>query len=99
MAKKLDKFEFRSFGTSGNSYPWNDWADGNIWQLTKGEDFTAKPQTVAQQARKWAKTNGFKVHVSAEKDGDKVVLQFVRKDAETPKPEATVTTRKSRSKK
>jgi len=99
MAKKLDSYEFRSFGTSGSSYPWDDWADGSIWQLTKGEDFTAKPQTVAQQARKWAKANGFKVHVSAEKDGDKVVLQFVRKDAETPKPEAKETTRKSRNKK
>ena len=96
MAKRLDNFDF---GSSGNSYDWNRWADGTIWELTKGEDFQSKPQTAAQQARKWAKAQGMRVRVSAEKDGTKVILQFIRKDAEPQQPERTETTKKGRTRK
>ena len=65
MAKRLNEFDF---GSKGNTYDWDAWSDGGIWELTRGEDYHSKNQTIAQQARKWAKANGFKVKVSAPAD-------------------------------
>jgi hypothetical protein len=80
MAKILSSFEFRE-PVGKSTYDWKELADGKIRELTKGTDFNSKAQTVAMMARKYAKKNGLKVHVSAKKDGDTVVLQFYKPDA------------------
>jgi hypothetical protein len=85
MAKVLKTFDF--VGSRSNRYDWAAWSDGSIWQLTKGEDFDCKPQTVGTQARGYAKKNGLSVRIS-QKD-DSVVLQFIKKpqqDGEAKKP-------------
>lgn len=49
MATKLTKFDFSapsSLTASGEekaAYPWEEWFDGDIWQLTHGEDFDPHP--------------------------------------------------------
>jgi hypothetical protein len=48
MATKLKDFDFThqsKLTPSGgkDSYPWDDWFDGDIWQITYGEDFDSHP--------------------------------------------------------
>jgi hypothetical protein len=47
MATRLKSFDFSApskLTTSDKAtYPWDDWLDGDIWQLTSGEDFDGHP--------------------------------------------------------
>jgi hypothetical protein len=48
MAEKLKTFDFdktqSELTTSEKAvYPWEDWLDGDVWQLTYGEDFSTHP--------------------------------------------------------
>lgn len=47
MAEKLSEFDFTKSSdlTSGDKgeYHWDEWFDGDIWQLTEGVDFTTHP--------------------------------------------------------
>jgi hypothetical protein len=44
-------------------YRWDEWLDGNIWELSPGEDFRATPDTVRSAAYQAAKKQGVKVTV------------------------------------
>ena len=39
MARKVDKFPELP---SQSRYPWDSWLDGDIWELTPGDDFKGK---------------------------------------------------------
>jgi hypothetical protein len=47
MATKLNTFDFTESSKITSSekavYPWEEWFDGDIWQLTEGEDFHTHP--------------------------------------------------------
>jgi hypothetical protein len=59
-------------------YPWDQWLDGQIWQLAAGEDFTSKPETFRQNAAGQAQRRGGAVRSRLLEDGDRqvVVVQF-----------------------
>jgi hypothetical protein len=40
--------------------PWADYADGEWWVLTRGEDFTQDALLAARAARQWASKNGYR---------------------------------------
>jgi hypothetical protein len=77
MSKKLKEFEFGS--TRGDSHPWAR-VGGWVWQLTRGEDFTAKVTTMATQARGYAKKQGLKARLSV-KGEDTLIVQFYKPTA------------------
>jgi hypothetical protein len=64
-----------------SNYPWDEWFDGSVWELTPGEDFKGKPATfrasaVAQAARRDGKVRTRKVLAA---DGEeRLYLQFYR---------------------
>ena len=76
MARKLDTFPT----AAGSRYPWDEWLDGNVWELVHGDDFTAKPSTFRSIASGQAKKRGGKMRTrSVEADGrPAVVIQFQR---------------------
>lgn len=74
MAKVLKSFDFSESGHS--KYPWDQWADGRIWQLRAGEDFTASVPSFRVAAGTWARRNGRKVRISARGATGTVTLQF-----------------------
>lgn len=48
MAEKLSDFDWSTPSHLTKSdekavYPWDDWLDGDIWRLTRGEDFEPHP--------------------------------------------------------
>jgi hypothetical protein len=75
MARRLD-----SFPTTGSRYPWDEWLDGNPWELIPGEDFSSKSSTLRANAQVQAKKrNGRTRSRAVVNDGrETVVIQFVR---------------------
>lgn len=58
MAKVLKSFDFKTGVASASKYPWNEWLDGRIWEITQGEDYSIKPISMAQNVWKAARDNG-----------------------------------------
>lgn len=74
MARKLESFP----ASSGARYPWDEWLDGNVWELVSGEDYTAKSPTFRANAQLQAKKRSGRVRTKAtESNGrEAVVIQF-----------------------
>jgi len=72
MPKTLDAFP--------RTAPWDQLTDGQVWQLTYGEDYTAKTNTVLANARTQAKRRGGTVRTRILNDAgrESLVLQFHR---------------------
>lgn len=75
MAKKLKAFEFKSRGGRAVHYPWDEWADGSIWQVKKGEDFFCTVDSFVAGVYNKAKLIDKRVRVNPGND-DVVTFQF-----------------------
>lgn len=73
-------------------YPWDDWGNGEIWELVQGEDYTVQSSSMRQRANKAASARGKSV-VSKFMPGnpkarppipDKLLIQFVPKRRPRP---------------
>lgn len=75
MAQTLERFPVAG---GQPRYPWEQWLDGQVWQLAKGDDYTSKATTVIANARTQAKRRGGAVCTRLLNDGglQTVVLQF-----------------------
>lgn len=77
MASKIEQFPA---APPQNVYPWDEWLDGDVWELVPGEDFKGKPATfrasaVAQAARRDGKVRTQRI----ERDGEeRLYVQFYR---------------------
>lgn len=74
MAKKLDYFDFSTPRQS--KYPWDQWMDGGIWQVTYAEDFESLPKNFATSLQGKAKRCHRKVQVKVI-DETTVVFRFL----------------------
>ncbi len=74
MASVLKEF---SFPKRASMLPWHKWLDGQIWQLTQGEDFKVRITTVRLRAFVEAQKKGGSLRTSVR--GNTVVLQFIPK--------------------
>lgn len=74
MAKTVKTFNFTS--RRSPFYPWDEWFDGRIWQLTKGEDFSVSLHSFRTCAYLAASKRGGRVRSST--SGDVVTLQFLK---------------------
>ena len=78
MAQRIDQFPDAQVQSN---YPWDEWFDGSVWELTPGEDFKGKPSTfrasaIAQAARRDGKVRTRKI---VHPDGvERLYLQFYR---------------------
>jgi hypothetical protein len=62
-----------------SAYPWDDWLDGSIWELTRGVDFKGTPNTFRSNARVQAVRRGGKIRARILKGadgGEKVYIQY-----------------------
>jgi hypothetical protein len=75
MAEILDSFEFgETSGFSWTKYPWDDWTNGAVWQMTQGDDFDLATRDFARTVRRYAQTHGYSVRV--QRRGVTVTVQF-----------------------
>jgi len=69
MATKLTTYDFTApssltaAGDEKAAYPWEEWFDGDIWQLTYGEDFDPHPLMMERIIRTRATGRRAKVRV------------------------------------
>ena len=69
MATKLKTFDFTKASKLTEApeekilYPWDEWFDGDIWQLTEGEDFETHPLMMERIIRTRATGKRAKVRV------------------------------------
>ena len=90
MAEKLRTFDFEKPSEITSSekvqYPWDQWLDGDIWQLIHGQDFQTHPLMMERIIRTRATTRQAKVrlrHQSLNGNGDPfgiIVIQRTDKD-------------------
>ena len=76
MARRLDEFP----GHSTRRYPWEEWLNGEVWQLFPEEDFNSKSHTMVAAARARSKRmgGGLRSRTFREESGrESVVLQFM----------------------
>ena len=76
MARKLDAFPT----ATTQLYPWDEWLNGDVWQLYKGEDFRSRTTTILANARAQARKRGGSVRSRSVREGDResLVIQFRR---------------------
>lgn len=79
MATRVDEFPVRYV-----KYPWSEWLDGTIWELTRGEDFTVKNSHMQQACGYAAKRRG--VRYTTRSIGDKVYILAYHDDVAKPPP-------------
>ena len=50
-------------------YPWDEWCDGQVRRLFRGEDFNSDPKSFRVLVHRTAKSRGLKARTSIESDG------------------------------
>jgi len=78
LAKKLRSHNFSGRGAR-NIYPWEEWFDGNIWELTHGEDFHGEAKSFRSNLHTAAAKYGGKVRTNVRDNGN-IVFQFYVED-------------------
>lgn len=73
MAKRLDSFPFHK--SRAGKYPWDQWLNGETWQLTKGTDFETDLEIMRRATRTEAIKRGLNVHTSVDKNRGQVIFQ------------------------
>lgn len=79
MAKVAKDPDFRVH-RSHAKYPWDDWQDGRVWEITAGEDFTTTPRYMQTQLHVRARHIGRQVTTRIR---DSVLTFTFQKDGET----------------
>ena len=51
MGEVLDDHNWNTPGKKRQAYPWDDWTDGRIWKIVRGEDFLVKFTSMQSQLR------------------------------------------------
>lgn len=91
MATKLTTYDFSKPSsltkTDRRAYPWDEWLDGNIWQIKHGEDFTAHPLMMERIIRTRATARQAKVKLRHEalNGDDSGIIVLRRSDINQPK--------------
>lgn len=80
MARRIDEFSFSGGGGRDSVYPWDDWLDGGVWELRRGEDFTISAANFQSSAYTSARSRGKTVTVRVR--GDLVQMQAREATAE-----------------
>lgn len=76
MAKKLERFPTELTSRALSIYPWDEWFDGDVWELVFGEDFTIKTKSMRTNAQSVARKRGGRLKTGETKEGN-LILQFI----------------------
>jgi len=92
MAKKVMSFFSGTKGPEhGNCmYPWDTWADGNIWEAVKGADFDCELSSFRGLLHSHASRSGIKVQLQTLTRLGKVRFRFYNPALESSETDAVV---------
>lgn len=77
MAEILDNYDFSSTRKRGSIYPWEEWFDGKIRKLSRGDDFKGTAESFRVGAYNAAKKSGVTIQTRI-LDENSVVLRAIR---------------------
>jgi hypothetical protein len=75
MANQLTEFPSKP----RRRYPWDEWLNGEVWQVQQGEDFDCTMASFYTLLWVTAKTRGGKARTT--RDGNTLTFQFVKEEA------------------
>jgi hypothetical protein len=78
MAKKLAKFDFPNHGAGRSKYPLDEWFNGSIWKLTRGEDYTITTAHMRSVLYTAARNRGLRLMSSIQDDGNSIVISVYK---------------------
>lgn len=87
MARIIEGPSPFKMGKSGKAkYPWDEWLNGEVWELTRAEDFPsvdcfALASTAYQAAVRYG--GKVRVHFIDGRTGDRIVIQFYKPEPVT----------------
>ena len=70
MAKKLEQFEF------GQKYPWDEWLDGDVWEIEQADIGNSNMRTFVSTARSQAEKRGMKLRSRSASNGNAVIQAY-----------------------
>lgn len=71
MATTVDRFE------SGRAtYPWSDWANGEIWRAVEGVDFVSTVDGFRSALYCHARSRGLTVRIAVKRDSKQTAVEF-----------------------
>jgi len=80
MAEKLDQWPRNRLRRGAYSrYPWEQWLDGNIWKLTKDEDFFAEIRSMRIMVYKQARDRNARCNTTV-LDENTIVIQAIMEE-------------------
>lgn len=89
MARRLKEFNFGS-RQGAPKYPWDQWTNGEIWEVTHGKDFQCTPGSLVVYLYHKSKLLDMNVSTSIQKGKGKrparVVFKFKKREADDAEP-------------
>jgi hypothetical protein len=76
MARTLKRFDFPERHAANSRYPWDQWLDGQIWQITRGEDFDISTESMRVRLYPAAKARGGSIRTNVK--GSTITFQFTK---------------------
>jgi hypothetical protein len=96
MAKTISELPRKHGGTGRKeAYPYDQWLDGQIWQLEAGSDYQAKSNSMMTNIRQAAVKRGLKVRTRFVDGG--IVVQAFTPEVAKVEPEAPARPKRRRS--
>lgn len=79
MAKKIptEMFQHVIKTAPQSDYNWEQYDDGDWWELRHGDDYLVQTTSARASAKKWAEAHGRRAEVASLKDHDGFALRFV----------------------
>jgi len=78
MAEVLDSYQFRDPSPpSSVRYPWDEWTNGQVWELRRGVDFDIELRDMAREFRRAAAKRGKRARTARVAAVGLVVVQAI----------------------
>jgi hypothetical protein len=71
MARRI-----KNWNTPAGRYPWTEWTDGSIWEITFGEDYDVPTENMRVNLHERARLQQQQVKTAIFREGDKEGLRF-----------------------
>lgn len=75
MASVLDEWPAEAINMS-TRYPWEDWTNGQVWKILRGEDFNSTMDAMTHTLYRAAKRTGLRVRVHMDRQLEYFIFQF-----------------------
>ena len=77
MAQVGDDYDWDEKVSRDGKYPWSQWLNGAVWELTKGEDFDVDVAALRRAVHSRAHYLGFRARTKTIKNDEAIIIQRI----------------------